>query len=111
MKSRQPLTRSKRFSPALPALFVGSILLIIAGTLLTHAFLSPARHTITPIPTQPAYSYNNNFYFQVQGATPVIVTPTPGKTSGSPTSTTTPTGTGTASPSPSPTPTTPGGTT
>ena len=111
MKRREPSTMSKRFSPVLPALIGGSILLIIAATLLTHAFLPPARHPITPMPTQPAYSYNDNFSIQAQGATPVISTPTRGKAFGSPTATAKPTGTGTTSPSQSPTPTASVGTT
>jgi hypothetical protein len=88
MKRRERIRLWKRLSPVPPVLIGGSALLLIAGTVLSLAFLSSSRQGKIPANTQST-SIDNAFSIQAhQTATAVISIPAPYKTSGSPMPTT-----------------------
>jgi hypothetical protein len=119
MKRRERSQMAKRFSPVLPALIGGSVLLIIAGTLFTHAFLpvAPSRQGFVPTGTQPASAFNAYSIPVQQAATSVTTisgthgasgTATPA-TKGTPSSSQSPTPGTTQGTTPTPVPTSPPG--
>lgn len=99
MQRRAQSALLKRSSPVLLALIGGSILLLIAGSLLAHALTSTASQDQAPSNTRPAPAYNAFAIQAHQSATPIISIPAPYKTYGTPAATST----GTSSPSSSPT--------
>jgi hypothetical protein len=86
-----------RFSPVLSVLIGGGIVLLVAGTLLSHALIPAARQNPI-VATTPSAVANNIYAIQAhQQATPAISIPAPYKTGA------TPTPKGTSSPSSTPT--------
>ncbi|HEU0002342.1 MAG TPA: hypothetical protein VFQ36_15670 [Ktedonobacteraceae bacterium] len=114
MKRWEPFHSLKRFSPALPFIIGGSIILIVAGTFFTHALVPASRPgVIVPANTPSSLAYNIAAIQAHQDATPVISIPPPyNKTYGTPTpgSTSSPTSSSSPSSSLSPTATVPQGT-
>jgi hypothetical protein len=106
MKRGKEAHQVMRLSPVLTILIGGSILLLITGTLLSHALISTSKRDIATVTTPPSSAYNAFAIQAHQPATPIISISAPYKTYG------TPTPIGTSSPTPTmvqgtPTPTSP----
>ncbi len=86
-----------RWSPVMTILVCGSICLLVAVTLLSHALISTSKRDNTQVTTPPSSAYNAFAIQAHQAATPGISISAPYKTYGSPTPL------GTSSPSQSPT--------